>query len=169
MHVMSKPLFGDIDAFIFDFDGVLTDNKVYLNQDGEEFVRCSRADGLAFDVIRKLDKPVFILSTEKNKVVAARAKKLKVPVIYGVSDKVNVLNQLAVDQRLDLSRICYIGNDLNDLYAMQACGYAVCPNDAHTKIQGVSNVVLDSSGGEGVARELFENIFNLNFVEILNS
>jgi 3-deoxy-D-manno-octulosonate 8-phosphate phosphatase KdsC-like HAD superfamily phosphatase len=47
----------NIDAFVFDFDGVLTNNLVHLNQDGNEWVSCSRADGLAFDVLRKLDKP----------------------------------------------------------------------------------------------------------------
>ncbi len=64
----------DIDALIFDFDGVLTDNKVHLDENGNEWVTCSRSDGLAFDILRKLKKLIFIISTEKNKVVAARAK-----------------------------------------------------------------------------------------------
>ena len=66
---------------VFDFDGVLTDNKVYLDQDGKESVSCSRADGLAFDVLHKLHKPVYILSTEKNPVVTARAEKIKVQAV----------------------------------------------------------------------------------------
>ena len=70
----------DIDAIILDFDGVLTDNSVYVDQNGIEQVKCSRSDGLAFDVLRKLKKPIHILSTEKNPVVLARASKLKVPV-----------------------------------------------------------------------------------------
>ena len=63
-----------LDALVFDFDGVLTDNKVYLGEDGKELVSCSRADGLAFDVLRKLNIPVLILSTEKSLVVKMRAK-----------------------------------------------------------------------------------------------
>ena len=69
-----------IDAFVFDFDGVLTNNLVYLDHHGDEWVSCNRADGLAFDLLLKLNKPTYILSTEKNPVVTARAKKLKVPV-----------------------------------------------------------------------------------------
>ena len=92
----------DIDALVFDFDGVLTDNLVYLNQDGLESVACSRADGLAFDVLRKLKKPAFILSTEKSPVVAMRAKKLKIPAIQGVLDKVEAIKELADDKNYNL-------------------------------------------------------------------
>ena len=89
----------DIDAFVFDFDGVLTNNLVHLDQNGKESVSCSRADGLAFDVLRKLDKPAFILSTENNPVVAMRAKKLKILAIQGVSDKVEAIKEL-VDKKI---------------------------------------------------------------------
>ena len=92
----------DIDAFVFDFDGVLTNNLVYLNQEGVESVACSRADGLAFDVLRKLNKPAFILSTEKSSVVAMRAKKLKIPVIQGVPDKVEAIKELADKKNYNL-------------------------------------------------------------------
>jgi len=71
----------EIDALVFDFDGVLTDNKVYVDQNGKESVCCSRSDGLAFDVLRKLKIPTYILSTETNIFVTQRAKKLKIPVI----------------------------------------------------------------------------------------
>ena len=73
---MQNILFDDIDAFIFDFDGVLTNNMVIVDQYGKESVSCSRADGLAFDVLHKLKKSVYILSTEKNPVVTARADKI---------------------------------------------------------------------------------------------
>ena len=74
-----------IDALVFDFDGVLTDNRVFVDQDGKEWVGCSRADGLAFDVLRRLKKQSYILSTEKNQVVEARANKLKIPVNQGIN------------------------------------------------------------------------------------
>ena len=85
----------NIDAFIFDFDGVLTNNLVFVDQDGKELVSCNRSDGLAFDVLRKLKKPSYILSTEKNPIVSARAKKLKIQAIQGVEDKVKELLSLA--------------------------------------------------------------------------
>lgn len=157
----------NIDAFIFDFDGVLTDNFVYLDQDGVEQVRCSRADGLAFDVLRKLKKPVYILSTEKNPVVSARASKLKIPVLQGKDNKVEAINKLVSKEKFDLSNILYVGNDLNDYYAMQSCGCSVCPSDSHIKIQEVADIVLKTKGGSGVVRELLEEVLEIDFIKIL--
>jgi 3-deoxy-D-manno-octulosonate 8-phosphate phosphatase (KDO 8-P phosphatase) len=157
----------EIDAIIFDFDGVLTDNKVLLDEDGKEWVTCHRGDGLAFDVFKKLKLAVYILSTEKNSVVTARGKKLQVPVLQGVSDKVDALTLLSQDIVLDLSRTLYVGNDLNDLGAIKLCGYSACPADSHNKIKKIVSVVLKSDGGQGVARELLENILNVNIEEIL--
>jgi len=165
---VDKPLYlDDIDAFVLDFDGVLTTNKVYVNQEGEEFVCCSRSDGLAFDVIRKLNKSVYILSTEKNKVVSARAAKLKVKVIQGVDSKVDALNRIAENEGYSLGNIFYVGNDLNDFHAIELCGYSACPKDSHERICNMSNYVLNSVGGDGVAREILEDLFQLDLVEIL--
>ena len=125
----------NIDAFVFDFDGVLTNNLVYLNQEGVESVVCSRADGLAFDVLRKLKKPTFILSTEKNSVVTMRAKKLKIQALQGIKNKADALSSLSESKGYDLGRILYVGNDLNDFNVMKICGYSVCPIDSHIKIK----------------------------------
>ena len=156
-----------IDAFVFDFDGVLTNNSVHLDQDGNEWVSCSRSDGLAFDVIRKLEKPSYILSTEKNSVVSARAKKLKIQAFQGVENKAEALLQLSESKGYDLSQILYVGNDLNDFHVMKICGYSACPADSHKKIKELSNVVLNTRGGEGVVRELLEEVLNLDFIKIL--
>ena len=157
----------DIDAFIFDFDGVLTNNLVHLDQNGKESVSCSRADGLAFDVLRKLDKPAFILSTENNPVVTMRAKKLKVPVVQGVDDKVEAIKKLVNKNNYNLKNILYVGNDLNDYLVMQLCGYTACPADSHPKIKEISDVVLKTNGGNGVVRELLEDVTGLDFIKIL--
>jgi len=157
----------DIDAFVFDFDGVLTNNLVNLDQNGKESVSCSRADGLAFDVLRKLDKPAFILSTENNPVVAMRAKKLKIPVVQGVDDKVEAIKKLVNKNNYNLKNILYVGNDLNDYLVMQLCGYTVCPADSHSKIKEISDVVLKTNGGNGVVRELLEDLSGLDFIKIL--
>ena len=159
----------DIDVFVFDFDGVLTNNLVYLNQEGLESVACSRSDGLAFNVLRKLNKPAFILSTEKNSVVAMRAKKLKIPVIQGVSDKVEAIKELADRKNYDLKNILYVGNDLNDYLVMQVCGYTACPIDSHPRIKEISENILSNKGGNGVVRELLEQVYNLDFIKILYS
>ena len=157
----------NIDAFVFDFDGVLTNNLVYLNQEGVESVVCSRADGLAFDVLRKLKKPTFILSTEKNSVVTMRAKKLKIQALQGIKNKADALSSLSESKGYDLGRILYVGNDLNDFNVMKICGYSVCPIDSHIKIKELSNIVLNTRGGEGVVRELLEDVLYLDFIKIL--
>jgi len=155
------------DMLVFDFDGVLTDNLVHLDQNGKESVSCSRADGLAFDVLRKLDKPTFILSTENNPVVTMRAKKLKIPVVQGVDDKVEVMKKLVNKNNYNLKNILYVGNDLNDYLVMQLCGYTICPADSHSKIKEISDVVLKTNGGNGVVRELLEDVLGLDFIKIL--
>ena len=156
-----------IDAFIFDFDGVITDNLVYVDQNGKESVSCSRADGLAFKVLHQLKKPSFILSTENNPVVSMRAQKLKVTALQGINNKLEALNNLTNIHKFDLKDILYVGNDLNDYYAMRACGYSVCPSDSHSKIREISDIILGVNGGKGVVRCLLEDIFNLDFLEIL--
>jgi 3-deoxy-D-manno-octulosonate 8-phosphate phosphatase (KDO 8-P phosphatase) len=161
--------FNRIDLFIFDFDGVLTNNLVHLDQNGVEQVSCSRSDGLAFDVFRKLNKTVFILSTEKNPIVSTRAKKIKVPVLQGSNDKVETLINLSREKKINLDNVLYVGNDVNDYYAMKLCGYTACPSDSHPRIKEICDIVLKSSGGKGVVRELLEDVFNIDFIKILYS
>ena len=157
----------DVDALIFDFDGVLTDNRVHLDQNGNEWVSCNRSDGLAFALLRKLRKPTYIISTETNKVVAARAKKLKIPVLFGVQDKCEILKKLSLKKKFNLDRTLYVGNDLNDYEALKLCGYSACPSDSHKKIKKISTFKLDAKGGFGVARELLEEILRLDFLKFI--
>lgn len=164
---MKKNCINDIHIFIFDFDGVLTNNYVYLNEEGQESVKCNRSDGLAFDVLRKLKKRVYILSTEKNKIVTARARKLKVEVLQGVENKLSSIIDIEKRENCNPENILYIGNDINDYDAMKRCGIRVCPANSHLKIKEISNIVLSVNGGEGVVRELLEEKMNLDFYQIL--
>jgi 3-deoxy-D-manno-octulosonate 8-phosphate phosphatase (KDO 8-P phosphatase) len=157
----------NIDAIIFDFDGVLTNNLVQLDQKGKESVTCSRSDGLAFEALRKINIPTYILSTELNPVVTARAKKLKIPVLQGLNNKASALKSLAKEQNYNMDRILYIGNDLNDYYAIKICGFSVCPADSHQAIKDIVDIILKTSGGMGVARELLEDVLALNLIKIL--
>lgn len=159
--------FEDIDVIVSDFDGVMTNNRVYLNSLGEEFVSCNRSDGLALDVLKKIGKPVFILSTEKDAVVSARAKKLDIRVIQGITNKAESLKSLSKSENFSLSNVLYIGNDINDFNAMKICGYSACPADSHKKIKQISNVTLNTKGGDGIFRELLEEILNLDLIKIL--
>jgi len=157
----------NIDAFVFDFDGVLTNNLVHLNQDGNEWVSCSRADGLAFDVLHELGKPSYILSTEKNPVVTARANKLKITALQGIQNKAEGIKELVDREGFNLQNILYVGNDLNDYKAMQLCGYTACPSDSHEMIKSIATIVLKTEGGNGVVRELLEDVLQIDFIQIL--
>lgn len=156
-----------IEAIVFDFDGVLTDNLVYINQNGDESVCCSRSDGLAIDVLRKLKISCYILSTEKNNVVRMRAKKLQIEAIQGVHDKANEIKKFSDEKNYKLEKVLYVGNDLNDYAAMKLCGYSVCPSDSHIEIKKIADIVLKSSGGKGVVREIVEDVLSINLIATL--
>lgn len=155
----------DLSAIIFDFDGVLTDDRVWVDQDGREMVCCSRRDGLAFDVLRHTNLKIFILSTEKNPVVAARARKLRIEVAHGSTNKAETLQTLAEQHAFSLSSALYVGNDINDLDAMQACGHSACPSDAHPAILSVAQHHLATPGGQGVAREVVEKLLGIDLTK----
>jgi len=146
----------DIRLIVYDFDGVMTDNRVVVTQDGGEAVMVNRADGLGVDHFRKLGIPQLILSTETNPVVRARAAKLKLEVIDACRDKKAALISYCRGQAIDLQQVLYVGNDVNDLEAMEAVGYSVAPADAHPRIRAVATVVLRVAGGAGVVRELVD-------------
>ena len=167
MNIKKVISISEIDALIFDFDGVLTDNKVLVDKNGSEFVSCNRSDGLGFAAIRKLNKPAFILSTEKNQVVTARANKLDVTAIQGVKNKVIALEKIVYKKSYNFSKVFYIGNDINDYFVMKKCGHTACPKDSHPLIKKISDFTLSTKGGQGVVCELLENIFEINLLKTL--
>jgi len=143
-----------IDLLILDFDGVLTDDRVYVNQDGDEMVACHRGDGWGIKLLKEQSVEVIILSTESNPVVTARAQKLGIACLQNCSDKAVVVRQLIAEKKLESERVMYIGNDTNDEEAMSIVGYSVAPADAHPKIRTLAKMVTQSKGGYGVVREV---------------
>lgn len=164
----------NIQAIIFDFDGVFTNNKVYVDQNGNEIVECNRSDGLAFDLLRKFLKEkslkikLFILSTETNPVVLARAKKLKIECYQGVNNKLDFIKIKFPKKENSNNKIIYLGNDLNDYLAMKYCHYSISPSDSHEKILSISDHILSSKGGEGCIREFCEKIIKASGTDILS-
>lgn len=143
-----------IQLVVYDFDGVMTDNRVFVSQDGKESVAANRSDGLGVGMIRKMGIAQCILSTEVNPVVRARADKLGLEAIHGVADKATVLIELVAAKGLSLGDILYVGNDINDTDAMGLAGCKVAPSDAHPAILALADYVTDAEGGRGVIREL---------------
>ena len=149
-----------IDIIIYDFDGVMTNNKVYVDQLGNEMVQVNRADGLGVSEIKKLGIEQIIISTEKNLVVTTRAAKLNINCLQGIENKKESLQKYGSENNYDLQNVAFVGNDINDKEVMEIVGYSFCPVDAHGSIKEISNHILDTKGGNGVIRELLDFINN---------
>ncbi len=149
LHKIQKPK-----ILFTDFDGCLTDDRVWLNQDGEEFVAANRKDGLALKRLKNLGIQVVITSTETNKVVLARGNKMGVEVLQGLSDKAVAIEQYLEQKNLSWNDVWYIGNDSNDLGAIRKAKFSICPSDAVKAVKKEVDLKLKTNGGYGVLSEL---------------
>jgi len=147
-----------VDALVMDFDGVFTDDRVFVDQDGREAVACSRRDGLGLEMLAKAGLPMVVISKEQNPVVAARCRKLGIACHHGIEAKLGLLQQWLTGQGIDPARTAYIGNDVNDVECMRHVAFAVAPRDAHPAARDAADMVLDADGGRGALRELAELI-----------
>jgi YrbI family 3-deoxy-D-manno-octulosonate 8-phosphate phosphatase len=147
-----------VELVVFDFDGVFTDNAVWVREDGVELVRCSRADGLGIARLREFGIAMLVLSTEENPVVTARCEKLGLPVEQGVADKGAHLAELLSSRNIDPERVVYLGNDVNDAGCLRLVGLPVIVADAHSSVASLARIVLRTSGGHGAVRELCDAI-----------
>ncbi len=145
-------------AIVFDFDGVMTDDRVLVDEDGKETVSCHRGDGLGLSRLREAGFPLLILSKERNAVVARRAEKLQIPVIQGVDDKAQALSTWAADNQVDLANTIYVANDVNDLPCLSLVGWPVAVADAQPAVLRSARVQLTRPGGRGAVREVCEGI-----------
>jgi len=146
----------ELDLLVYDCDGVLTDNRVWLSEDGKETVAFNRSDGLAINYLRKKGVKQIILSTEVNPVVRKRAEKLHIECINGVEDKLEMLKKYLTEKNMMISKVLYVGNDINDLEVMQQVGIPIAPADAHHSIRQIARIITHTKGGEGVIREIYD-------------
>ncbi len=145
-----------------DFDGCLTDDRVWLNQDGEEFVAANRKDGLAVKRLKNLGIQVVITSTETNKVVLARGTKMGVEVLQGLADKAESIDQYLKQKNLSWNDVWYIGNDINDLGAIEKAKLSISPADAVKKVRKTVDIVLKTNGGRGILSEIATELEKAN-------
>jgi CMP-N,N'-diacetyllegionaminic acid synthase len=148
-----------VDLIVFDFDGVMTDNKAILLEDGSEGVIVNRGDGVGINNLKKLNVPIIILTSESNRVVKQRAKKLNLEILSNIEDKKSTLKRYVDLNGFKAQRIVYIGNDLNDLEVMKWVGFPICPSDAEQEIKEISKIILKQKGGEAVTKEVYK-LFN---------
>jgi N-acylneuraminate cytidylyltransferase len=145
---------------VFDFDGVFTDNRVWVLQDGREAVACNRGDGLGLERLRDAGFPILVLSKERNPVVAARCAKLRLDCLQGIDDKQQALDDWLCSRNITSASVIYLGNDVNDLPCLSKVGYPVVVADAHPDARRAARLVLETPGGFGAVRELADLILS---------
>lgn len=157
---LRRPLPRKIDLIICDFDGVLTDNRVWTDQEGREMIAAFRSDSFHIGELREKGTEVMILSSEVNPAVTARAKKMGVEAIHGVGlkDKGHALRQILEQKSVKAEHVVYLGNDLNDLPCFEIAGWSVAVADAYPEVIWAADHVLKKSGGHGALRELCDLI-----------
>ena len=149
-----RPFPETVKLMVLDFDGVLTDDRVWVNEGGEESVAAHRGDGYGLGLVKERGLEVLVLSREENPVVAARCKKLGILAVQGIKDKASKLAELLSERELDSKYVIYVGNDVNDLPCFPIAGYAVAVGDAHPHVLAAADMRLTQAGGHGAVREL---------------
>lgn len=157
--MISHELLASVELVIFDFDGVFTDNSVYVTQDGVESVRCWRSDGLGLSRLRSINVKTFIISTETNSVVSARAKKLNVPCKQGIEDKAASILETCRELCVTPEKTMFVGNDINDILGFQSIGIPVAVFDAYPEVHPHVVFKTKTPGGLGAVREICDLIF----------
>lgn len=158
-----KAKLGAISTFIFDFDGVLSDGMVLLNEEGHYLRRTNVKDGYAMQLAVKMGYRVVIISGAKAEGMYKRLYGLNIQDVYlGVPNKLNVYNEFKAKYDLKDEEIIYMGDDIPDFEVMKNAGVAVCPADAVVEIKEISDYISDKKGGEGCARDIIEQTLKLH-------
>lgn len=151
-------LLQNVAMVFFDFDGVFTDNRVLVGEDGKESVFCYRSDGVGLSKLKKAGVDCMVVSSEPNPVVSVRCQKLNIDCIQGVRDKLAVIQQILAEREIEPHACVFVGNDDGDLEAMQFVGVPVAVADAYPHIQELARIILKREGGRGAVREICELI-----------
>jgi len=158
--MFDKDAISGIKLIAFDFDGVFTDNKVIVSQDGTEHVICSRSDGLGLARIQALKIDTCIISTEKNPLVLERAKKLKINCMHAVDDKSIAIKELCTSLKIEPKNVMFVGNDINDIPAFRIVGLSVAVKDAFEEVLPYVDFQTNRKGGDGAVREICDHFYN---------
>ncbi|MGV8026807.1 MAG: cytidylyltransferase domain-containing protein [Anaerolineaceae bacterium] len=145
---------GKISLILMDFDGVMTDDRVWVDENGHEMVAAYRGDGMGISLVQqKLGIEIIVVSKETNPVVARRCEKLHLAYYQGIDNKTAVIDAILAERKLDKKEVVYIGNDINDLECFEKVGFRIAPADAHEVIKRAADLILHKSGGMGAVRE----------------
>ena len=156
-----RKLVRQIKVVAFDFDGVFTDNRVLVTEDGREAVFCWRGDGLGLAMIKNKGLYPLVISTEINPIVTVRCRKLKIPCIQGCKDKLQALKQEAEKLGVSLGKVSFVGNDTNDTDCLKNVAFPICVSDSHPKVLTLGKYITKTKGGFGAVREVCDLFLNL--------
>jgi YrbI family 3-deoxy-D-manno-octulosonate 8-phosphate phosphatase len=155
----SAGILRQIRLFATDVDGVLTDAGMYYSESGDELKKFNTRDGMGIKLLQKAGLITAIVTQERTKLVARRAEKLAIPEVHqGVMDKLTLIREMAARHGLSLGQVAYIGDDVNDLEALEAVGFSASPADGLPAILTAVDYVCQKRGGEGAVREVVELI-----------
>jgi YrbI family 3-deoxy-D-manno-octulosonate 8-phosphate phosphatase len=159
-----------VKLIILDVDGTMTDGGMYYTAEGEVMKKFHVKDGMGIVLLKKAGFKIAVMTSEDSPIAAARAKKLGVDsTVLGCHNKTDAVKLLAEEMELELKEIAFMGDDVNDLHAMNLVGFSACPADAVDAIKHVADYVCQSKAGNGAVRELAEIILRTHEKEnILN-
>jgi 3-deoxy-D-manno-octulosonate 8-phosphate phosphatase (KDO 8-P phosphatase) len=154
-----RPLLERVRFAVFDFDGVFTDNRVWVSERGEESLAFSRSDGLGLRRLDEVGVHYLIVSMERNPIVGARAEKLGAECVQGIDDKLSILRHHSHTRGVALEQTAYVGNDVNDAECLRVVGLPVVPADAWPEVKPLARWVLSRAGGAGCVREFCDGVW----------
>jgi len=156
-----RALLGALRCAAFDFDGVFTDNAVYVSETGQETVRCTRADGIGLERLRSLGIHLVVVSTEVNPVVSARCRKLKMPCLQGCENKVAALDSFLKELHIPMVETSFLGNDVNDSDLLRKVGFPAVVADASPEVIALARFQTRTPGGHGAVREFCDLVWKI--------
>lgn len=156
----------NIKLLAMDFDGVLTNNKVFVDENGKEMVICDRSDSLGIELLKKKGIDAIVISKETNIVVKQRCNKLKLECVSGINNKIDILKKIIEKKNLTLEEVAFIGNDINDIDCIKESGIGVAVSDSHENVLIEADIITKKSGGNGAVREFIEILLINQFNEV---
>ena len=163
MKINYKEKFENINSFVFDVDGVLTNGGLYIFPDGNFVRKMNAKDGFALKLALKKGYNIAIITGGREKNIKERLEKLGIKNIFlNAHDKLPILNKYLSDNKIDPNTSLYMGDDIPDLKPMKNIGLACCPNDAVHEIKEISHYISNINGGRGCVRDVIEQVLKAN-------
>ena len=163
MKVNYKEKFKDINTFIFDVDGVLTNGGLYLFPDGKFVRKMNAKDGFALKLAIKMGYNIAIITGGREKNIKERLEKLGINNVFlNAHNKLPILNKYLSENNIDPKTSLYMGDDIPDLKPMQIVGLACCPKDAVFEIKKKCDYISNIKGGNGCVRDVIEQVLKVN-------